>query len=291
VATLGDWEQESAILAVGSPAHDAMIAERERLAREAAARRAWRIAVLRPAASPCGCIGAGAGAVARVTLAEGAQEQWFGQRTRLVVGDYWGTGRVEAFSDGVFAIAITLLVLEISVPESAFDDLWRGIAEQWPSYLAYATSFITIGGIWFIHHAIFRRLQYANRRVMLINLMLLMAVAFLPFPTKLMAEAIHEADAARAAVIFYGAALFVTSLLLSLVWGSVVYDRKLLMPEVDEQEVNAIALAAAPTMGFYAVIIALAIVAPRVAAFGYLLTAIVAVFRAYGDRTTPAPTA
>ena len=103
--------------------------------------------------------------------------------------DYWGTGRVEAFSDGVFAIAITLLVLEISVPESAFDDLWHGIAEQWPSYLAYATSFITIGWIWVAHHGIFRRLQYANRRVMLINLLLLMAVAFLPFPTKLMAEA------------------------------------------------------------------------------------------------------
>jgi Endosomal/lysosomal potassium channel TMEM175 len=109
------------------------------------------------------------------------------------VGDYWGTGRVEAFSDGVIAIAIVLLVLEISVPESAFDDLWRGSAEEWPSYLAYATSFITIGGFWFAHHGIFRRLQYANRRVMLVNLLFLMAIAFLPYPTKLMAEAIHEA--------------------------------------------------------------------------------------------------
>jgi uncharacterized membrane protein len=201
--------------------------------------------------------------------------------------DYWGTGRVEAFSDGVFAIAITLLVLEISVPESAFGDLWHGIAEQWPSYLAFATSFITIGWIWMAHHGIFRRLQYANRRVMLINLLLLMAVSFLPFPTKLMAEALHEADATRAAVIFYGAALFATSLLLSLLWGSVVYDRKLLMPEVDEKEVRGIALAATPTIGFYVAIIALAIIAPRVAAFGYVVVAIVGLLRAYGDQPPP----
>ena len=59
----------------------------------------------------------------------------------------WDTGRVEAFSDGVFAIAITLLILEISVPESGFEHLWKGIADQWPSYLAYATSFLTVGGL------------------------------------------------------------------------------------------------------------------------------------------------
>jgi len=58
-----------------------------------------------------------------------------------------GAGRIEAFSDGVFAIAITLLILEVAVPESEFDDLWSGIGHQWPAYLAYATSFLTIGGL------------------------------------------------------------------------------------------------------------------------------------------------
>ena len=82
----------------------------------------------------------------------------------------------------MFAIAITLLILEVNVPETAFDNLWRGIIDQWPSYLAYATSFITIGGIWLAHHGIFRRLQYANTRLMLINLLLLMAVSFLALP-------------------------------------------------------------------------------------------------------------
>ena len=92
-----------------------------------------------------------------------------------------------------------------------------------------------------------------------------------------MAEAIHEADATRSAVISYGASLFVTSLLLSLLWGSVVYDRKLLMTEVDDQEDKATALALTPSMGLYVAIIALAIVVPRV-------------LRAHGERT-PSPTA
>ena len=106
-----------------------------------------------------------------------------------VVGNRWETGRLEAFSDGVFAIAITLLVLEISVPAEAFDDLWSGILHEWPAYLGYVTSFLTIGALWLAHHGVFRRLRYANNNVMRINLLLLMAVAFLPFPTKLVAEA------------------------------------------------------------------------------------------------------
>jgi uncharacterized membrane protein len=201
------------------------------------------------------------------------------------MGDHWETGRMEAFSDGVFAIAITLLILEVSVPESEFDDLWSGIAHQWPSYLAYVTSFITIGGIWAAHHGIFRRLAYANQRLMVINLLLLMAVSFLPFPTKLMAEAIHNEDAARASVIFYGATLLVISLILSALWGSVALDRHVLKPEVSDDEVRAIALATSPNIGLYVAMIALALIAPRVAIFGYLVIAIVALLRMRGDST------
>ncbi len=190
---------------------------------------------------------------------------------------------MEAFSDGVFAIAITLLILEISVPESAFEDLWSGIAHEWPSYLAYATSFITIGGIWAAHHGIFRRLAYANQRLMVINLLLLMAVSFLPFPTKLMAEAIHDEGAARTAVVFYGGTLLVISLLLGALWGSVSLDRHVLKPEVTDDEIKAIALATTPNIGFYIAMIALAFLAPRVAIFGYLVIAIVALLRMRGD--------
>jgi uncharacterized membrane protein len=201
------------------------------------------------------------------------------------VGDRWRTGRVEAFSDGVFAIAITLLILEVGVPEAAFDNLWHGIADQWPAYLAYATSFLTIGGIWLAHHDIFRRLQFANQRVMLINLLLLMAVAFLPFPTKLMAEAIHETDAARAAAIFYGGSLLVISLLVGTLWGAIAHDRHLLKPDVSEEEITALLIATTPNYGFYVAVIILAIFAPKVAVFGYLVVAIFTLLRARGDKT------
>jgi uncharacterized membrane protein len=206
------------------------------------------------------------------------------------MGGRWETTRTEAFSDGVFAIAITLLVLDIGVSQSELRDLWRGIAHQWPAYLGYATSFITIGGIWLAHHAVFRRLQYANTAVMRINLALLMAIAFLPFPTRLVAEAMHQPEGSeRAAVIFYGASLLVISLLFSALWRAVASDRQLLKPEVSDAEVQAIGRAATPNIGFYLIVIALAILAPKVAAFGYLVVALVAVARARSDTAIEQP--
>jgi uncharacterized membrane protein len=204
------------------------------------------------------------------------------------VDEVMSRGRLEAFSDGVFAIAITLLVLDIHVPESAFHDLWRGIADQWPSYLGYATSFITIGGLWMAHHATFRRLAFANTAVMRVNLVLLMAVAFLPFPTRLLGEAFNDTDAERAAVIFYGFWLLVIALLFRALWGAVVRDRSLIKPEVSHAEVEAIVQETTPGLGFYVAVIALAILAPKLAAVGYLLIAILAVLRAPSDPATAA---
>ncbi len=201
----------------------------------------------------------------------------------------WGTGRLEAFSDGVFAIAITLLILEISVPESGFEDLWQGIADQWPSYLGYVTSFLTIGGLWLAHHGIFRRLASADGTVMRLNILLLMLVSFLPFPTKLMAEAIDKtSDAERAAVIFYGLTLLAISIVTSMLWRYIAEHRDLLEPDVTDDEVRTITLLTAPSMGFYVIVLLLAVLAPQVAAFGYLLIAVIGVFRQRGDRT-PAP--
>ncbi len=201
------------------------------------------------------------------------------------MGNRWSTNRLEAFSDGVFAIAITLLVLEIGVPESQFDDLWKGIADQWPSYLAYVTSFLTIGGIWLAHHAIFRRLTSADARVMRVNLLLLMLVSFLPFPTKLLAEAIDSPSQETAAVIFYGAVLLAISITLSLLWRHITSNRDLLEPGVTDQEVEHISRITTPTLGFYAAVILLAIVAPQAAAVGFLVIAVVTVFRQRGDES------
>ena len=185
----------------------------------------------------------------------------------------WSTGRTEAFSDGVFAIAITLLVLELSVPEAKFENLWQGIADQWPSYLGYVTSFLTIGGIWLAHHGIFSRLAFVNRRLMQLNILLLMAVSFLPFPTRLVAEAIDTADAERAAVIFYGLVLLAISLISTAMWRAIADEPELLEPSVSQTEVAMLARSSAPSLGFYAVVIVVALVAPQLAAFGYLAIA------------------
>jgi uncharacterized membrane protein len=195
----------------------------------------------------------------------------------------WDTSRIEAFSDGVFAIAITLLVLDIDVPESAFANLWRGFADQWPSYLAYATSFVTIGGIWMLHHGVFRRLRFANNAVMRVNLALLMAVSFLPFPTRLVAEAITSGSAERAAVIIYGGSL----LAISLAFGGLSYaigrDPELLEPGVTPGDVRALVRAVQPNAGFHVGFTFLAGAAPRVAAFGFLFSSLAGVMRARGD--------
>ena len=202
----------------------------------------------------------------------------------------WTTGRIEAFSDGVFAIAITLLVLDIHVPESYLDDFSAGIGNQWPSYVAYATSFFTVGGLWMAHHGIFRRLQYANRAVMVTNLLLLMAVSFLPFPTRLLAEAIHTTDAERIAVILYGAWLVVIAALFGLMVRTITRNPSLLRPEADQKEIVAILKRTTPSIGFYVAVIVLAFKAPRAAVFLFLGIAISGLVSARGEGRATAGT-
>jgi Endosomal/lysosomal potassium channel TMEM175 len=98
------------------------------------------------------------------------------------------TGRLEAFSDGVFAIAVTLLVLDIAVAGDAGKHLLRSVADLWPSCLAYVTSFSTIGAAWLAHNAITEYLDRADAAFVRLNLLLLLVVSFLPFPTRLFAD-------------------------------------------------------------------------------------------------------
>jgi uncharacterized membrane protein len=124
-------------------------------------------------------------------------------------------GRIEAFSDGVFAIAITLLVLEISVDPRDFDHLASTLLDEWPSYLAYVTSFLTVGSLWIAHHNLFTRLRFVDPVLLRLNLVLLMAAAFLPFPTGVLAQAFHASEEAeRAAVVFYGITALLIEVLL-----------------------------------------------------------------------------
>src|SRR6185437_449639 len=112
---------------------------------------------------------------------------------------------VVAFSDGVFAISITLLVLEIK-PPAGYGNLLHDLLALWPSYLAYAVTFLFIGQVWANHHVMFDHIRAADRIVLLLNTLLLMSVAFLPFATSVLAEALRSGHGERTAVCFYGIA-------------------------------------------------------------------------------------
>jgi uncharacterized membrane protein len=146
------------------------------------------------------------------------------------------TNRLEAFSDGVFAIAITLLVLNLTVPpldKVAVGGLAGTLQRGWPSYAAYLVSFLVIGIIWVNHHYVFKMISQVDRPLLFINLMLLMAVSVLPFPTALLANYIRHgpADSHLAAAI-YSATMLAMSVAFSGLWlwvtrdgGSLLHER------------------------------------------------------------------
>jgi uncharacterized membrane protein len=179
------------------------------------------------------------------------------------------TGRLEAFSDGVFAIAITLLVLEISVPEGSEEDLLAAVVDQWPSYLAYVVSFATIGVAWLEHSAITEYMQYADALVVRVNLLLLLLVSFLPFPTGLVAENIGDRDAERVAVTIYGLNLLLIAVLLFVLWRYVVSEGHL-RADIGEEEISDLSRRLTPGFASYVALLAMGFFLPTVAVFGYL---------------------
>jgi uncharacterized membrane protein len=115
-------------------------------------------------------------------------------------------GRLEAFSDGVFAVAITLLVIGLAVPEPGHGALGQQLASHWPSFAAYAISFLTIGIIWVNHHALVRNFAAVDRTVLFLNLLLLFFVVTIPFATATVAAYLRYggADASLAAAVYQG---------------------------------------------------------------------------------------
>jgi TMEM175 potassium channel family protein len=144
------------------------------------------------------------------------------------------TQRIEAFSDGVFAIAITLLVLELKVPGHdvvAARGVGHSLLAQWPSYLAYITSFVTILVMWVKHHLMFSLIQRSDHMFLYWNGLLLFFVTFLPFPTAVLAEYLLHPDA-RAAAGLYAATLLAISLAFDGLWRYASKQGKLLADEV-----------------------------------------------------------
>jgi TMEM175 potassium channel family protein len=130
------------------------------------------------------------------------------------------TGRAEAFSDGVFAIAITLLVLSLVV--SGHGTLTSQLLAAWPRYFAYVVSFLTIGIMWMNHHTILAHVARVDRPLLVINLLLLMGVVAIPFPTALVAEHLKDPRAAATAAVTYGLVMIAISLGFAGLWIYVV---------------------------------------------------------------------
>src|SRR5256884_4957403 len=147
-------------------------------------------------------------------------------------------GRLVAFSDAVFAITVILLVLEIR-PPTDYTNLLHGLAVLWPSYLAYALTFLFIGQVWANHHVMFDHIRVADRVMLLLNTLLLMIVAFLPFATSVLAGAIRAGQGLRVAVVFYGLAFDATALTFNAVW-QYARRRRLLSETLDPAGATAI---------------------------------------------------
>jgi len=185
-----------------------------------------------------------------------------------------GTVRIAAFSDGVFAIAATLLVLDIGVGPTAGAQLGHKLVVIWPSYLAYVTSFVTIGIIWINHHHNMRVIGRADRTFMFINLLLLLDVAFIPFPTKLVADYLNRAGE-RPAVIAYAATLLIMAVLYTIWWRYARTGRRLIAPSASDAELQAIDRGFTPGLPLYAIVFVLAFFSPLAAV---ILTLVLAAF-------------
>lgn len=183
------------------------------------------------------------------------------------------TGRLEAFSDGVFAIAVTLLVLDIAVSSGAGRHLLRSVADLWPSYLAYVASFSTIGAAWLGHNAITEYLDRADAAFVRLNLLLLLVISFLPFPTRLFAEYIGHDSAERVAATIYGVTLLLASTLLLILWRYAVWAR-LVRPDAADEEIQLLTERLTPGLAGYLVLIVAGLFVPIVAVIGYLAIAV-----------------
>ncbi len=174
-----------------------------------------------------------------------------------------GKGRMEAFSDGVFAFAATLLGVDLAVhpPGTPLQQVFH----EWPGYLAYVVSFLTIGAAWLAHTALTDRLARSDPVIMEINLLVLLVVAFLPFPTRLVADALHEGtDAERVAITLYGLTLLAIRLL-GAALGAYARREHLHSPQGDDDDVEGPQRKLLPVVIGYVIAILIGLVLPWLA--------------------------
>ena len=173
-----------------------------------------------------------------------------------------GMGRILALSDGVFAIAITLLILEIAVPATTGGaDLSKALLGLWPRYLAYVLSFVVIARFWVTHHLAFRLIARYDAALVWLNLLLLMFVAFLPFPTAVLGE--HNGS--PPAAVLYGAAVTLAGAASAGYWWYASGRGRLLRPDVGRARVRALRARGLSGPVFFALSLPIAVFAPYAA--------------------------
>jgi uncharacterized membrane protein len=172
------------------------------------------------------------------------------------------TNRLEAFSDGVFAIAITLLVLELNVPTG--DHLWHDLKGEWPSFAAFFVSFWVIGIIWVNHHGVMDHLARADRGVLYLNLLLLFTVVFIPFPTALLAEHLKSGADEQVAAIVYSGAFLAMSISYGVLWSYITNRKQLLGVELTDEQIRRTSRRFQIGTPFYAVQLAFAFISPAI---------------------------
>jgi uncharacterized membrane protein len=170
--------------------------------------------------------------------------------------------RLEAFSDGVFAVAITLLVLEISVP--AGEHLWRQLKEEWPSFASFFVSFWVIGIIWVNHHGVIDHLKRADRGVLYLNLLVLMSVVLIPFATALMAEHLKSGADEHVAAAVYAGAFVLMAIAFGVLWEYITRHREKLGVELSDEDVRRRSIAFQIGNPIYAAAVIVAFISPAV---------------------------
>ncbi len=184
------------------------------------------------------------------------------------------TSRVEAFSDGVFAVAITLLVLQFTVPEVGSGKLLSTVLGQWPQLVTYVATFLTVGVVWVNHHTIFRNLRAVDRTIQFINLVLLMTVVLLPYPTALLGRYLNSGQNGSVAAAFYAVVMTVMAIAFQTLVAWALTHPQLLRPEIEGARVGAVLPRFALGLVVYAVSIGLAFVSTWLVVALYAFNAI-----------------
>lgn len=174
-----------------------------------------------------------------------------------------GVDRLLTFSDGVFAIAVTLLVLDLQQPIVSHG-LWHAVLGEWPEYLSYMLSFVIIGIVWAQHHLMFQYIRRTDHLFILINVIFLMWVAVVPFPTAILARYLENPSERQTAIAIYTGVFVVGGLQVNLKWLYAIHRNRLLGDGVDRTAIKTLTRSYPAGPILYLVAFVLSFVSPQI---------------------------